>query len=178
MCIRDRGREETEDYIFYRMEKAGNREAVTFADGVMDLIYRFSSGIPRLINVLSDFILLAAFADQARDITLDMVREVVEDLDILGESEVLEEVEVVDEASYFHQKENLLERISMHENILKVLMSKQREEFTRLSTQLEALSAQMADVKTIAEWLRLTASNDEELRSGKKKLFSRSLSWS
>ncbi|MCP3178154.1 MAG: XrtA/PEP-CTERM system-associated ATPase [Desulfuromonadales bacterium] len=176
--LRPLRREETEDYILYRMEKAGNREAVTFEAGAMDLIYRFSSGIPRLINVLCDFILLAAFADQVRDVTLDMVREVIDDLDILGESEALEEVEVVDEDSLLHQKENLLERISMHENILKVLMAKQREEFTRLSNQLDTLSAQMAEVKTIAESLRFSASHDEELRSGKKKLFNRSLGWS
>ena len=176
--LRPLRREETEDYILYRMEKAGNREAVTFEAGAMDLIYRFSSGIPRLINVLCDFILLAAFADQVRDVTLDMVREVIDDLDILGESEALEEVEVVDEDSLLHQKENLLERISMHENILKVLMAKQREEFSRLSSQLETLSAQMSEVKTIAEYLKLTASHEEESRSGKKKLFNRSLGWS
>ena len=176
--LRPLGREETEDYILYRMEKAGNREAVSFEAGTMDLVYRFSSGIPRLINVLCDFILLAAFADQLRDVTLALVQEVVDDLDILGQFEALEEVEVVDEPALLHRNENILERISMHENILKVLMARQREEFTRVSNQLEALSIQVADLKTTAESIQISLSPEEELHSGKKKRFNRSLGWS
>jgi len=76
-------REETEAYIFHRLEIAGNREAVTFADKAFDLIYQFSSGGPRLINVICDFLLLAAFVDEEKHIVEDMVLEAIDELSIV-----------------------------------------------------------------------------------------------
>lgn len=73
--------EETAAYIMHRMEVAGNREAVLFTEEALDLIYRFSRGIPRLVNIICDFLLLAAFADETRTVTAAMTHEVAEDLD-------------------------------------------------------------------------------------------------
>ncbi|WP_224981900.1 XrtA/PEP-CTERM system-associated ATPase [Geomonas agri] len=74
-------REETAAYIAHRMEVAGNREAASFAGEALELIYRFSRGIPRLVNIICDFLMLAAFADETRVITAEMTREVAQDLD-------------------------------------------------------------------------------------------------
>lgn len=74
-------REETAAYIMHRMEVAGNREAVLFTDEALDLVYRFSRGIPRLVNIICDFLLLAAYADETRTVTAAMTREVTDDLD-------------------------------------------------------------------------------------------------
>ncbi|WP_136514427.1 XrtA/PEP-CTERM system-associated ATPase [Geomonas edaphica] len=74
-------REETIAYILHRMEVAGNREAVVFTEEALDLIYRFSRGIPRLVNIICDFLLLAAYADEAHTVTDAMTREVADDLD-------------------------------------------------------------------------------------------------
>ena len=73
-------REETEEYILHRLEKAGNRQAVTFFPGTFDLIHENSGGIPRLINVYCDFILVAACVEETREITAEMVGEVIDDL--------------------------------------------------------------------------------------------------
>jgi hypothetical protein len=74
-------REETEKYIFHRLDIAGNREAVIFQGGCIDLIHNFSRGIPRLINILCDFLLLTAFIEKTKEISLNMVKDVVADLE-------------------------------------------------------------------------------------------------
>lgn len=74
-------RTETEAYIFHRLEQAGNRDAAEFESGVIDAVHSFARGIPRLINIACDFILLTAFTQSTRQITLELAREVLEDLD-------------------------------------------------------------------------------------------------
>lgn len=74
-------RNETEEYLFHRLEIAGNREAVSFQDGTIDLIHNFARGIPRLINIVCDFLLLSAFVDNTREISFDMAKEVINDLE-------------------------------------------------------------------------------------------------
>jgi putative secretion ATPase (PEP-CTERM system associated) len=74
-------REETEKYIFHRLTIAGNKKAVIFQDGSIDLIHNFSRGVPRLINILCDFLLLTAFIEKTKEISLDMVKDVISDLE-------------------------------------------------------------------------------------------------
>lgn len=73
-------RHETEEYIYHRLSRAGNREAVHFDEAAMDLIFSFSSGIPRMINLICDFVLLAACAEETRNVGCEMVRGVAEDI--------------------------------------------------------------------------------------------------
>jgi len=74
-------REETEEYILHRLEIAGNREAVKFADGCIDTIYHFCKGIPRLVNIICNFLMLTAFMEQTKTIDSAMVKDIVDDLD-------------------------------------------------------------------------------------------------
>ena len=62
------------------MDTAGNRDAVVFKEGTLDLVYGFSEGVPRLVNVICDFLLLAAFVDETRYIDVDLVREAITEL--------------------------------------------------------------------------------------------------
>lgn len=73
-------REDTEAYILHRLKTAGNAAAVEFGNGVMDAIYDFSNGTPRLINIICEFALLAAFADEKKEIDLELIKEVANDL--------------------------------------------------------------------------------------------------
>jgi general secretion pathway protein A len=73
-------REETEEYIFHRLAIAGNRDALVFAEGVFDLIFGFSTGVPRLVNLICDFILLAAFVEETNNLSLNLVSEVIGDV--------------------------------------------------------------------------------------------------
>ncbi|MEI6206631.1 MAG: XrtA/PEP-CTERM system-associated ATPase [Desulfuromonadales bacterium] len=74
-------RQETEEYIFHRLQVAGNRDALSFAARALDLIFIYSCGIPRLINVFCDFLLLAAFAEGVRDVNEELTRDIAGDLD-------------------------------------------------------------------------------------------------
>ncbi len=73
-------REESEEYVYHRLEVAGNRQAVTFHKEALDVLFQYSQGIPRLINVFCDFILLAAYAEETRVLTRELVEEVVGDV--------------------------------------------------------------------------------------------------
>lgn len=68
-------------YILHRLEKAGDRNAAVFAPESIDIIFAYSRGIPRLINIICDFILLAAFSEGTRTVDAALVRDIVGDLD-------------------------------------------------------------------------------------------------
>jgi general secretion pathway protein A len=52
---------ETQNYIGYRLKVAGGQERVLFTPKAMDKIHRLTHGVPRLINILCDKALLAAY---------------------------------------------------------------------------------------------------------------------
>jgi putative secretion ATPase (PEP-CTERM system associated) len=74
-------RTEVEEYILHRLEVAGNRRAVTFSAEAMDIICGYSRGIPRLINIICDFLMLAAFAEERTHLDAEMAEDLVGDLD-------------------------------------------------------------------------------------------------
>jgi putative secretion ATPase (PEP-CTERM system associated) len=73
--------DETAKYIKHRLTVAGNPEAIKFDEDMLPLIYQFSRGIPRLINILCDFALLTAFVEGKKEVTVDIMREVEKDLE-------------------------------------------------------------------------------------------------
>ena len=81
-------RPETEDYILHRLAVAGNRDALSFHDGVFDAIHEISDGIPRKINTLCNFLLLTAFTEERRDVSVEMVRDVAAGLGLQKNAEL------------------------------------------------------------------------------------------
>lgn len=79
--LRALNREEIAEYIQHRLKVAGNASALAFTGSTLDLVHKYSRGIPRLINIFCDFILLSAFADESRTVTEAMVQDVVAELD-------------------------------------------------------------------------------------------------
>lgn len=75
-------RQELEQYVFHRLEVAGNREAVSFTPGSLDAVFSSSRGIPRLVNIFCDFLLISAFADETTNLDDAMVQEVLGELDM------------------------------------------------------------------------------------------------
>jgi len=65
---------ETKQYIYHRLTVAGSSGSVTFTDGAVREVYRFSKGVPRLINLACDRALLRAFVEQEMRVTRTMVR--------------------------------------------------------------------------------------------------------
>lgn len=75
-------REETQDYIFFRLSQAGNPNAVDFEEEALDRIFELTLGTPRLINVCCDFILLTAWTERTRTININLVDDVAGNLSI------------------------------------------------------------------------------------------------
>ena len=71
---------EVGDYIGYRLEKAGNRDALDFEPEAVEAIAAYSRGIPRLINIMCDYILVDAFSARNTVVTSRVVHELAEDL--------------------------------------------------------------------------------------------------
>jgi type II secretory pathway predicted ATPase ExeA len=68
-------REETARYIEHRLTVAGASGGIEFTSGTYRAIYRFSRGIPRLINLIADRALLSAYVAGSSRITKAMVVE-------------------------------------------------------------------------------------------------------
>lgn len=73
-------REEVTAYIESRIEVAGGKEKVAFAPKAIDRMYAFSNGFPRLINVVADQALLAAYVGNTTFISDALVQQAVEEL--------------------------------------------------------------------------------------------------
>jgi general secretion pathway protein A len=75
-------REDLESYIKYRLDVArGRNGGVSFTADSFDEIYHFSVGIPRLINILCDRILLIGYVANTRVIDGHIAREGIRDLE-------------------------------------------------------------------------------------------------
>lgn len=66
-------REETARYIEHRLTVAGASGGVEFTPGAYKAMYRFSKGIPRLINLIADRALLSAYVAGSSRVTKAMV---------------------------------------------------------------------------------------------------------
>lgn len=73
-------RQDVENYINYRLHIAGADNRIKFNDEALEVIYKFSMGVPRLINIVCDRSLLAGFANEAQTISLPLVNRCVEEL--------------------------------------------------------------------------------------------------
>jgi general secretion pathway protein A len=72
--------QETEDYIIHRLSMAGGGHLDVFPPRVLKEIYRFSKGIPRLINLLCDRGLLAAYSASERQLNVKLIRKCVREV--------------------------------------------------------------------------------------------------
>ncbi len=80
------GPKDTHLYIRHRMQVAGAQRN-PFRRGAMNALYQRSQGIPRLINIIADRSLTAAFVMERTDVTATMVHEAANEVQ-LGEKQV------------------------------------------------------------------------------------------
>lgn len=71
-------RKDTGRYIEYRLERAGGKPDL-FTEAAIDLIYRISSGMPRSINIACQAALVYGFADEAKMISQDIIKQIMGD---------------------------------------------------------------------------------------------------
>jgi type II secretory pathway predicted ATPase ExeA len=69
-------------YVAHRLTIAGSSGAVTFAPEALDALHRLTAGIPRVINLVCDRALLAAFSVRANRVTGEMVAQAAASLEL------------------------------------------------------------------------------------------------
>lgn len=74
---------ETRKYITFRFKKAGG-DPQLFSREAKDFIYEKSAGIPRIVNLLCDSVLIYGFAEKLQSFNKRTVEDAIKDTDILG----------------------------------------------------------------------------------------------
>lgn len=75
-------REECSAYVTHRLHTAGAAAHVTFSARALDLVYRLSGGVPRLINLLCDGALHECALVRAHRVEVPMIETSAADLEI------------------------------------------------------------------------------------------------
>ncbi|MDD4294362.1 MAG: AAA family ATPase [Candidatus Omnitrophica bacterium] len=72
-------KQEVKEYVFFKIKSCKNKE-VFVDEASFDLIYNFSNGIPRLINMLCDRALLAGFVSENTKLNKQIFSECIKEL--------------------------------------------------------------------------------------------------
>jgi len=74
-------RDETEGYINYRLELAGRNTTLLFTIGAYDAIFKYTGGVPRLINIFCDRLLLFGYLEKIHAFEKHHVESVVSEIE-------------------------------------------------------------------------------------------------
>lgn len=79
--IKSLSESDTHDYILHRLRIAGAADpAGIFTPDTFPIIYKYTGGLPRLINTLCDTVMTCGFADNLHTLSTDVVNTAVEEL--------------------------------------------------------------------------------------------------
>ncbi len=81
--LRPLTRDEVASYVSHRLMIAGGSASVTFQPKALDMVHRRTGGIPRLVNLVCDRSLLAAYSARANRVSPDMVYQAAENLELV-----------------------------------------------------------------------------------------------
>jgi len=73
--------DEVVQYIYHRLKVAGSSGDITFSEAALDAIYKYSNGIPRIINKVCDKALLCAYVTETRHIDLSNVEKCIQEIE-------------------------------------------------------------------------------------------------
>ena len=79
--VKPLSKDETNEYIKHRLKKAGGVDMDVFTPKALDKIYKYSKGIPRVINIVCDNALLIGYATDQQIVGDKIIREVIENLE-------------------------------------------------------------------------------------------------
>src|SRR5690606_4020422 len=71
---------EMRSYIEHRLEVAGAADRQIFEDETFPAIFRYTGGVPRLVNTLCDTAMMAAYAAERDRVTIEDISSSVEEL--------------------------------------------------------------------------------------------------
>jgi type II secretory pathway predicted ATPase ExeA len=73
-------RAETGAYVEHRLEVAGSQGRRIFMEDTLPIIYRYTGGVPRLVNTLCDTSMMAAFTSDRDHVTVQDVESAIKEL--------------------------------------------------------------------------------------------------
>jgi general secretion pathway protein A len=77
-------RDETAAYVTHRVMVAGGASSVSFQPRALDLIHRLAGGIPRVINLICDRALLAAYSARTKEVSPELVQKAGDSLELVA----------------------------------------------------------------------------------------------
>lgn len=80
-CLKRLSRKEMEGYIKHRLMVAGDNGKINFTAGAFKSIFEYTQGVPRMINLLCDRILIAGYVEGITRFNSSIVRRVIKDLE-------------------------------------------------------------------------------------------------
>jgi type II secretory pathway predicted ATPase ExeA len=78
--VRPLAQDETAEYIAHRLKIAGATRSDLFTPETMPVVYKYTGGVPRLINTLCDTALTVAYADSLPTVTIDVLKSALDEL--------------------------------------------------------------------------------------------------
>ena len=72
---------DTKEYILHRLKKAGARNLSVFNESAIKEIYKYSMGIPRVINIVCDNALVTGYSQEQSRIGKPIIEEVIKELE-------------------------------------------------------------------------------------------------
>lgn len=82
MSLQRMDRVAVEQYVEFRWDKAGGSLPSPFTADALEALAKWSHGIPRLINAISDNALLVAFSETSRQVNVHHIREACTELNL------------------------------------------------------------------------------------------------
>ncbi len=72
---------EISEYIYHRLKVAGSIGDISFSEDALDIIYKYSGGIPRLINTVCDKALLSAYVAETKYIDSNIIEKCIREIE-------------------------------------------------------------------------------------------------
>ncbi|MCC7200032.1 MAG: AAA family ATPase [Gammaproteobacteria bacterium] len=72
--------EDMRAYVLHRLDVAGSQGRTIFHDDTFPLLYRYTGGVPRLVNTLCDTAMMSAFALEQTEVSRETLRAAIDEL--------------------------------------------------------------------------------------------------
>lgn len=72
--------EDMRAYVLHRLDVAGSQGRTIFHEDTYPLLYRYTGGVPRLVNTLCDTAMMSAFALEQTEINKEILRAAIDEL--------------------------------------------------------------------------------------------------
>ncbi len=159
--IKSLSENDTRDYIYHRLRIAGaNDPEKVFTPDTFPIIYKYTGGLPRLINTLCDTAMTCAYADNMHTVSMSVVNTTIEELQWLPYAKRASKHRADVSVSAGTEMQGLLR----DNNKALVNISSQLGRLENMSPALSTISAKMASIETLLK--RIADSQDAGRKPG------------